>query len=163
KRSAEVAAIAGLSDFAGLNQLPLVAAQDAQMPRNWAAVASDVEPLVRMLEDTPRSRVIEVAAERVRNGTSYQELLAAVMLAGGASASSAPASPSSIRPTWRASPPAIAIAGCPSPGASTRSRRRRSGIGPRATGTCPPPPRTTCRARPRRDVVFARRWIAGTS
>ena len=52
------------------------------MPRNLAAVASDVEPLVRLIEDTPRNRVIEVAADRVRNGTSYQELLAAVMLAG---------------------------------------------------------------------------------
>ena len=81
-QSAEVAAVAGLGDFAGLNRLPAVAAQDAQMPRNWAAVASDVEPLVRMLEETPRNRVIEVAAERVRGGTSYQELLAAVMLAG---------------------------------------------------------------------------------
>ena len=81
-RSAEVAAVAGLGDLAGLNRLPAVAAQDAQMPRNWAAVASDVEPLVRMLEETPRNRVIEVAAERVRGGTSYQELLAAVMLAG---------------------------------------------------------------------------------
>ena len=36
-----------------------------------------------MLEETPRNRrVIEVAAERVHGGTSYQELLAAVMLAG---------------------------------------------------------------------------------
>jgi hypothetical protein len=82
QRSAEVAATAGLADLAGLGRLPAVAAQDAQMPRNWAAVASDVEPLVRMLEDTPRNRVIEVAAERVRGGTSYQELLAAVTLAG---------------------------------------------------------------------------------
>jgi hypothetical protein len=82
KRSAEVAATAGLADLAGLNRLPAVAAQDAQMPRNWAEVASDVEPLVRMLEETPRNRVIEVAAERVRGGTGYQELLAAVMLAG---------------------------------------------------------------------------------
>ncbi|HEX3316206.1 MAG TPA: hypothetical protein VHR72_15015 [Gemmataceae bacterium] len=82
QRSAEVSAVAGLADLAGLNRLPAVAAQDAQMPRNWAAVASDVEPLVRMLEDTPRNRVIEVAAERVRGGTSYQALLAAVTLAG---------------------------------------------------------------------------------
>ncbi len=83
KHTAEVAAAAGLADLVGLNRLPRVSAQEAQMPRNWAAVASDVEPLVRMLEDTPRSRVIEVAAERVRSGTcSYQQLLAAVMLAG---------------------------------------------------------------------------------
>src|SRR5207237_7913440 len=78
RHSAEVAATAGLADLAGLTRLPAVAAQDAQMPRNWAAVASDVEPLVRLIEDTPRNRIIEVAAERVRGGTSYQELLAAV-------------------------------------------------------------------------------------
>src|SRR5215467_10989046 len=41
-----------------------------------------MEPLVRFIEDTPRDRLIEEAARRVRAGTPYQQLLAAVMLAG---------------------------------------------------------------------------------
>src|SRR5207253_8224172 len=40
------------------------------------------EPLARMREETPRARLIEVAAERIRGGTSYQQLLAALLLAG---------------------------------------------------------------------------------
>jgi hypothetical protein len=79
RRSAQATAVAGLAE---LVHLPAVSAQQAQMPRNLAAVASDLEPLVRLIEDTPRERLIEAVAERVRGGTSYQQLLASVMLAG---------------------------------------------------------------------------------
>ena len=74
------AALAG--GFGFLNQLPEVSAQEGQAPRNLAAVSADLEPLVRLIEDTAKERLVEAVVERIRQGTSYQELLGAVMLAG---------------------------------------------------------------------------------
>jgi hypothetical protein len=40
-----------------------------------------IEPLVRLLEQTPRDRIIETFAGKVREGTGYQDMLAALLLA----------------------------------------------------------------------------------
>ena len=37
---------------------------------------------MRLLEETPRDRLLEEVADRIRRGVSYQELLAALLLAG---------------------------------------------------------------------------------
>lgn len=81
-RSARVGLVAGLGDFTFLKGLPAVSADDVRPARNMVRLSPDIEPLVRLIEDTPRERLLEVAAARVRGGTSYQELLSAVMLAG---------------------------------------------------------------------------------
>jgi hypothetical protein len=47
-----------------------------------ASVASDVEPLVRLIEEMPRDKLLEQVGHRIAKGTSYQELLSAVFLAG---------------------------------------------------------------------------------
>jgi hypothetical protein len=73
-------AIAGLGDFAFLNTLPAVA--DAKVTPVMVQLSSDMEPLVRMIEETPRAKLLEAAVERIRKGTSYQQLLGAVLLAG---------------------------------------------------------------------------------
>ncbi len=62
--------------------LPRVSAADAKLPVNAVKFSPDIEPLVRLLEETPRDRVIEVFAEKIRGGTSYREVLAALLLAG---------------------------------------------------------------------------------
>jgi hypothetical protein len=77
--SAMASAVAG---FGFLDRLPALSAQDVQAPRNMAAVAPDLEPLVRLIEDTPRNRLMEVVGERIRQGTSYGELFTAGVLAG---------------------------------------------------------------------------------
>jgi hypothetical protein len=41
-----------------------------------------IEPLVRLLEETPRERVLETFAARIRAGLGYDDVLAAVHLAG---------------------------------------------------------------------------------
>lgn len=81
-RSARVGLAAGLGDFAFLKGLPAVSADDVQPARNAVRLSPDIEPLVRLIEDTPRERLLEIIAGRIRGGTSYQELLSAVMLAG---------------------------------------------------------------------------------
>ena len=45
-------------------------------------MSGDIEPLVRLLEETPRDRLLEEMAMRVKNGTSYREVVAALLLAG---------------------------------------------------------------------------------
>jgi hypothetical protein len=77
------AAVACAGQFAFLRQLPVLSAQEVQNPaRAMVGLGADIEPLVRLIEDTQRERILGVVAERVRGGTSYQQLLAAVMLAG---------------------------------------------------------------------------------
>ena len=70
----------------GLTQLltrvgPL-SADEVKFERGIARFSREVEPLVRFLEDTPRDRVIEETARRVRGGLSYRQLLTALLLAG---------------------------------------------------------------------------------
>jgi hypothetical protein len=76
------AAVTGLGDFRFLNSLPPLSAAQVEAPPAMVQLSPDIEPLVRFVEDTPRARLIDEAARRVRGGTSYQQLLAALMLAG---------------------------------------------------------------------------------
>ena len=62
--------------------LPKVSAQEAQSKNLSVQFATDIEPLVRLLETTPRADVIDVCIRRIQSGLSYQQLLAAVQLAG---------------------------------------------------------------------------------
>jgi hypothetical protein len=68
-----------LGDLGFLADLPAVSAEEAA---ETVRFHPDLEPLVRLLEDTPRERVLEEVAFRVRAGLSYRELLAALLLAG---------------------------------------------------------------------------------
>ena len=78
---AATAALAGLGDFAFLAQLPRVTAAETKLDPSWVRLNPDIEPLVRLLEETPRDRVIEEVASRIRRGLTYRELLAALLLA----------------------------------------------------------------------------------
>ena len=75
-------AVAGLADFAFLQALPPVSADDTRAVPQVVQLRGDIEPLVRLIEDTDRSRLLDVVGQRIKAGTSYQQLLAAVMLAG---------------------------------------------------------------------------------
>ncbi|QDV45984.1 hypothetical protein Enr13x_58880 [Stieleria neptunia] len=65
-----------------INHLPRVSAAEAALDQQAVRFSDDIEPLVRLLEDTPRNRVVEVFAGKVRGGTSYREVLTALLLAG---------------------------------------------------------------------------------
>src|SRR4051812_34590390 len=73
------AALAGLGF---LNRLPLVSAAAAKLPKEVVRFHPDIEPLVRLIEDTSRDRVLEEVATRIHRGTTYQEILSALFLAG---------------------------------------------------------------------------------
>lgn len=66
-----------------LSRLAPVSAAESTLPKGAVRFDSAIEPLVRLIEETPRGKVIEEVASRVAAGrVSYQQLLAALMLAG---------------------------------------------------------------------------------
>ena len=79
---AAAGAAAGLTDLSFLAGLPPVLAADLQPLPEAVPLRPEIEPLVRLLEDTPRNRLLEEVAVRVRGGLTYRELLAALLLAG---------------------------------------------------------------------------------
>jgi hypothetical protein len=82
KTSATTGALLGLGDLAFLAQLPGVSQQAARLDPKHVRFQPELEPLVRLLEETPRERLLEEVAQRVKQGLPYRELLAALLLAG---------------------------------------------------------------------------------
>jgi hypothetical protein len=82
KRVVAAGAAAGLADLAFVAGWPPVLAADLQPLPGVVPLNPEIEPLVRLLEDTPRERLLEEVAVRVRGGLGYRELLAALLLAG---------------------------------------------------------------------------------
>ena len=82
RRGFVAGALAGLGDFAFLRSLPTLSADEVKVKPDMVRLDSDIEPLVRLLEDTDRPRLLETIADRIHRGTSYQQLLSALMLAG---------------------------------------------------------------------------------
>src|SRR5213593_3652029 len=80
--SAGAGDLAGLGDLGFLAQLRPVRAADAKLEPRMVRLHPEIEPLVRMLEDTPRERVLEEVAARLKRGLAYRELVAALLLAG---------------------------------------------------------------------------------
>ena len=75
-------ALLGLGDLSVLAGLRSVSAAEARLDPNLVRLQPDVEPLVRFIEETPRGRLIEETAARIRGGLGYRDLLAALFLAG---------------------------------------------------------------------------------
>src|SRR5262249_25394120 len=73
---------AALGDLAFLSKLRPVHADEAKLDPKLVRLESDIEPLVRVFEETPRDQLIEEVGGRVKKGLSYRELLAALLLAG---------------------------------------------------------------------------------
>src|SRR5438132_6890393 len=72
----------GLGDLGFLAQLRPVSAAEAKLEPDVVRFNPEIEPLVRFLEDTPRERLLEEIATRIKRGLSYRELVAALLLAG---------------------------------------------------------------------------------
>ena len=72
----------GFGELGFLSKLPAVSAADAKLDSKLVRFGSGIEPLVRLLEETPRERLLEAVAAKIHGGTSYRELLAALLLAG---------------------------------------------------------------------------------
>src|SRR6516165_1173545 len=75
-------ALLGLGDLSFLSRLGPVSAAEARLDPKLVRLQPDIEPLVRLLEDSPRERLLEEVAARLRRGLTYREVLAALLLAG---------------------------------------------------------------------------------
>ncbi len=82
KTTATSGALLGLGDLSFLSQLPGVSRADAQLNPKSVRLQPEIEPLVRLLEETPRERLLEEVARRIKQGLQYREVLAALLLAG---------------------------------------------------------------------------------
>ena len=72
----------GLGGLSFLNQLQPVSAAEAKLDTKIVMLRPEMEPIVRLIEKTPRGQLLELVADRIRKGLSYRELLAALLLAG---------------------------------------------------------------------------------
>jgi hypothetical protein len=79
---ATTAAIGSLGELGFLAQLGPVRAAEAKLDAKMVRLHPEIEPLVRFLEETPRERVLEELAAKIRRGLTYRETLAALQLAG---------------------------------------------------------------------------------
>lgn len=82
RRFLQATAIGSIAGGLPWAALPRVSAQDAQSKTLTVQFAADIEPLVRLLESTPREDVVGVCVKKIHSGLSYQQLLAALQLAG---------------------------------------------------------------------------------
>jgi len=82
KTTVGASALLGLQDLGFLSQLRPVSAAEARLEPDIVRFNPEIEPLVSFLEDTPRERLLEEAAARIKRGLSYRDLLAALLLAG---------------------------------------------------------------------------------
>ncbi len=65
-----------------LSGLGPLSAADVKFEPGIARFSNEIEPLVEFLEKTPRDRLMEETARRVKDGLSYRHLLTALLLAG---------------------------------------------------------------------------------
>ncbi len=80
--TASATALAGMSQLGFLGKLPAVSAEDAKPDPKVVQLSSDIEPLVRTIEQTSREKLLEEIAGRIQKGTTYREVVAALLLAG---------------------------------------------------------------------------------
>jgi len=79
---ATAGALVGLGDLAFLANLRPVSAEETKLDPNVVQLRPEISPLVRLIEETPRERLLEEVAARIDNGLGYRDLLAALLLAG---------------------------------------------------------------------------------
>src|SRR5688572_33129402 len=79
---AGIGAAAVVGDLAFLSRLAPLSAEETNVRPEHVQLRPEIAPLVRLLEETPRAQLLEAAAGKIREGTTYKELLAALMLAG---------------------------------------------------------------------------------
>jgi len=82
KTTARAGGVVGLSNLGFLSRLAPVSADEAKLDPKKVRYSDEMEPVVRLLEETPRERVLEEVADRIKKGLPYKQLLAALLLAG---------------------------------------------------------------------------------
>jgi hypothetical protein len=82
QRSAQAGALLGLSELGFLSGLPRVSAAETKLDPKFVQFRPEIEPLVHLIEQTPRERLLEEVGARIKRGATYREVLTALQLAG---------------------------------------------------------------------------------
>lgn len=77
-----LATTVGTGALGFLSQLPRVSAEEAKLDPAMVRFRPEIEPLVRLLEETSRERLLEEVGARIRSGTTHREVITALLLAG---------------------------------------------------------------------------------
>jgi hypothetical protein len=73
---------AELGPWSELMSITPLRAEDAHLKAEMVKFRPEIEPVVRLIEDTPRDRALEVMIGQLKKGLSYKNLLAGLFLAG---------------------------------------------------------------------------------
>jgi hypothetical protein len=71
----------GLGEFAALWRLSPANADEARVTPNLVRFSPDIEPVVRLIEDTPRDNCVAMMIGQLKKGLPYRNFLAALYLA----------------------------------------------------------------------------------
>ncbi|MBP3954717.1 hypothetical protein J8F10_05390 [Gemmata sp. G18] len=78
----QTSAALGAGSLGFLSGLPVVSADDAKLEKDLVRLAPDIEPLVCLIEDTGRDKLLEEIGSRIKKGLAYRDVLAGLLLAG---------------------------------------------------------------------------------
>ena len=161
--------VASLGDLRFLSRLGPVYAADARLDSRTVRFHAAIESSVRLLEDTPRERVLEEVGARIRRGLSYREVVAALLLAGVRNIQPRPGRlqvPRGARRELGASGESrvarTQTAGCRSSGPSISSRARRPRTCAQATGRSARSTKLPFRPATGRARPSSTPWMPGT-
>jgi len=76
------AGVGFLGRLGSLGALGRALAAEASFSPDLVRLTADIEPIVRVIEDTPREKIMEAAAGLFRSGVGYRRFIAALYLAG---------------------------------------------------------------------------------
>jgi hypothetical protein len=74
--------VTGAGAWAALHKVVPARAAEARVTPDLVRFSAEMEPVVRWIEETPRDRVLQRAAEELRRGLPYRQLLGGLFLAG---------------------------------------------------------------------------------
>jgi hypothetical protein len=75
------AATGGLGEFAALGSLGPASADDAKVTPELVRFGPDIEPVVKLIEETPQDKCVPVFVAQLKKGLPYRQFLAALYLA----------------------------------------------------------------------------------
>src|SRR5262245_4851607 len=70
----------GLGEWAGLLPISPATAREVQVSPELVGFGPDIEPLVKLIEETPRDKCVAMMVEQLKSGLPYRNFLAALYL-----------------------------------------------------------------------------------
>jgi len=82
KKAAVGSVVGSVAGVELLRNLPRVSAEEVNVKPKHVQMQPEIEPLVHLIETTERTKLLEKVAAEIKRGVSYNQVLAALLLAG---------------------------------------------------------------------------------